>query len=161
MAAVSALSASSVQRRYLLLVLIRWLAAGLIIPVQVFLPLSRGLSLSQVGLVLAVQGFTVLALELPTGGLTDSWGRRPVQLVANAVGVVAVALFMFAQSFLGFAVALAVIGVFRALDSGPLDAWFVDATHVASPVRTSGRGCPRAAPLSAWGSPSVPRWPVG
>jgi predicted MFS family arabinose efflux permease len=60
--------------------------------------------------------------------------------VANAVGMVAIALFMFAQSFLGFAVALAVLGVFRALDSGPLDSWFVDATHVAEPGADVGPG---------------------
>ena len=135
-----ALSARKIQRRYLLLVLLRWLAAGLIIPVQVLLPLDRDLSLSQVGLAMAVQGFVVLALELPTGGLTDSWGRRPVQLVATAVGILGVALFLFAHSFVAFAVASAVIGVFRALDSGPLDAWFVDATHVAAPGTDVGPG---------------------
>ena len=137
---MSALSARVLQRRYFILVLLRWTAAGLIVPVQVLLPLSRDLLLSEVGLAMAVQGFIVLALELPTGGLTDSWGRRPVQLIATAVGAVGICLFLFANSFLWFAVASAVLGVYRALDSGPVDAWFVDASHLAAPGHDVGHG---------------------
>jgi hypothetical protein len=33
--------------------------------------------LGDIGLILATQGFVVLALELPTGGLADALGRRP------------------------------------------------------------------------------------
>src|SRR4051794_31902142 len=103
----------------------RWLAVGLVIPVQALLPLARGLSLAQLGVVMAVQGFVVLALELPTGGLTDAWGRRPVLLLAGAIGIMATTLYFFAHSMAAFAVASALMGVFRALDSGPLEAWFV------------------------------------
>ena len=49
--------------------------AGLLIPVMILLMQERGLSLSQIGLVVTAQGLVVLALELPTGGLADALGR--------------------------------------------------------------------------------------
>jgi hypothetical protein len=59
----------SAFRRYLLLTALRWLPVGLLMPVFVLVPLSRGLTLTEIGLVFAAQGLVVFALELPTGGL--------------------------------------------------------------------------------------------
>ena len=59
---------------------LRWLPVGLLIPVMILLGLDRGLTLSQLGLVAAAQGFVVFGLELPTGGLADAIGRRRVLL---------------------------------------------------------------------------------
>jgi predicted MFS family arabinose efflux permease len=137
---VSHLTVGQVRSRYLVLISLRWLAVGLSIPVQALLPLARGLSLSELGVVMAVQGAVVLALELPTGGLTDSWGRRPVLILAGGFGIVATATFFLAHSLPTFLVAGALMGVFRALDSGPLEAWYVDATHAAAPDYPIERG---------------------
>ncbi len=134
------LSVVQVRRRYLLLLSLRWLAVGLVIPVQVLLPLARDLTLTQLGVVMAIQGFVVLALELPTGGLADAWGRRPVLVLAGIIGVTATTLYFFADSMATFAAAGALMGVFRALDSGPLEAWYVDATHATEPDHPIERG---------------------
>lgn len=137
---MEAVSVRQVRRRYLLLLTLRWLAVGLFIPVQALLPLSRGLTLAQLGVVMSIQGLVVLVLELPTGGLTDSWGRRPVLALAGVIGVVATSLYFLAQSMAAFAVASALMGVFRALDSGPLEAWYVDATLRSDPDYPIERG---------------------
>ena len=73
---MTALTASAATRRFLILTGLRWIPPGLVFPVLVMLPLSRGLSLSQLGMAAAVQGLVVFALELPTGGLADSLCRR-------------------------------------------------------------------------------------
>jgi predicted MFS family arabinose efflux permease len=137
---VELLAVAQVRHRYLVLISLRWLAVGLVIPVQALLPLARGLSLAELGMVMAIQGFVVLALELPTGGLTDAWGRRPVLVLAGAVGVVATTMYFFADSLTTFALASALMGVFRALDSGPLEAWYVDATQAVVPDYPLERG---------------------
>lgn len=116
----------SVRHRFLLLLGLRWLATGLVIPVSILLPLERGLSLTEIGAVIAAQGVVVLIMEVPSGALTDSWGRRPVFIASAAAAIIAYCLTATAQSVLGFTVAWAVTGLFRALDSGPLEAWFVD-----------------------------------
>ena len=78
---------ASVGRRFVALNALRWLPTGLLIPVTAVLMQSRGLSLAQIGLVMAVQGAVVIVLELPTGGLSDALGRRPVLLVASALDI--------------------------------------------------------------------------
>ena len=131
---MTALDARSARRRYLILIALRWLPTGLLIPVTVLLALSRGLSLTEIGLIFSIQGLVVLALELPTGGLSDSLGRRPILILASLVGLVSLGLLYIADSVVLFAASMALQGVFRALDSGPLEAWYVDATLAAEPT---------------------------
>jgi len=134
------LDVRAARRRYLLLLGLRWLPVGFLIPISVLLPLSRGLSLSELGIAFAAQGVLVLALELPTGGLSDAWGRRPVLLLSTIIGIGSVTLLVFADSFAEFLAVWALQGVYRALDSGPLEAWYVDATLAADPNARLERG---------------------
>ncbi|GIE82760.1 hypothetical protein Aph02nite_87100 [Actinoplanes philippinensis] len=127
------MSAAQVRARYVTLLSLRWAPVGLLIPVLVLLPLERGISLLQIGSAVAVQGFVVLLLELPTGGLADALGRRPVLLVAGAVNLVALSLFAVAGTFWLLAASYLLQGVYRALDSGPLQSWFVDRSLAADP----------------------------
>jgi MFS transporter, DHA1 family, tetracycline resistance protein len=130
---VAAVTGQQARRRFLLLLALRWFPVGLAVPILVLLPLSRGLTLAQAGLAASLQGFVVLLLELPTGGLSDSWGRRPVLAVAAGVSAVSLLLFAVADSFALFAAVYLLQGVYRALDSGPLEAWYVDAALAADP----------------------------
>lgn len=127
-------TAAQARRTLLLLTFTRWFPVGLIIGLTTLLVLQRGLSLSEVGLVSAVQGFVVLALELPTGGVADAIGRRPVLVLAAAVGIGSLVLFVTAHTVAAFMLAAALTGLYRALDSGPLEAWFVDAAHAEDPT---------------------------
>jgi MFS family permease len=137
---MTTLDVRGARRRYLVLVALRWLMTGLLIPVMVLLALSRGLSLTEIGLVFSIQGLVVLFLELPTGGLSDALGRRPVLILANVVGLLSLGLFYSADSVGLFAAAMALMGVYRALDSGPLEAWYVDATLAADPDNEIEKG---------------------
>ena len=137
---MTALDARSARTRYLVLVGLRWLPTGLLIPVMVLLALSRGLSLTEIGFVFSLQGLVVLFLELPTGGLTDALGRRPVLILASLVGVASMGLLYVADSVALFAAAMILQGIFRALDSGPLEAWYVDATLAADPTAEMEHG---------------------
>ncbi|MCU1481945.1 MAG: hypothetical protein JWQ19_2731 [Subtercola sp.] len=135
---VAPLSAPQAERRLVLLTATRWLPVGVVFGLTVLLPLERGLSLAQVGLLLSIQGFVVLGLELPTGGLADALGRRPLLIASGVVAVASTALLLVATSFWMFALAMVLQGVFRALDSGPLEAWYVDAVT----AHTGGAGGP-------------------
>ncbi|MFI1992747.1 MFS transporter [Actinoplanes sp. NPDC020271] len=125
------MSVREIRVKFLILIVLRWLPVGLTIPLTTLLPLDRGLTISQAGVTAAVQGLTVLLLELPTGGLADALGRRPVLLIAGVVNLVSLTVMTFADTVTLFAVAWFLQGVFRALDSGPLDSWFVDESLAA------------------------------
>ncbi|MEH0828195.1 MULTISPECIES: MFS transporter [unclassified Micromonospora] len=130
---MSALSVRQIRFRYLALYGLRWLPTGLMIPVMILLMQERGLSLSQIGLVSTAQALVVLALELPTGGLADALGRKPVLAIAWTVSLLSLGLFAVADSVALFFLVWALQGVYRALDSGPLESWYVDASLAADP----------------------------
>ncbi|MBB4764214.1 MFS transporter [Amorphoplanes digitatis] len=130
---MTGLSVRQVRHRFLVLHGLRWLSTGLMVPVIILLMQDRGLSLPQIGLAVTAQGLVVLALELPTGGLADALGRRPVLATAWTVNLVSLALFAVADSFALIFLCWALQGVYRALDSGPLESWYVDATLAADP----------------------------
>lgn len=115
--------------RLAVLTAMRWFPVGLVVPVLVLLLTARGLTLAQVGQVLAVYSIVTLLLELPTGGLADGWGRRPVIVGSALVQAAALAALGFVGSQPGILAAAAFLGVARALSSGPVEAWFVDASH--------------------------------
>jgi len=142
---MSPLTVAGIRRRFLVLGALRWLPVGLLVPVLVLLPLERGIALAELGVAFAVQGVVVLALELPTGGLADALGRRTVLLGSAVVGLASVGLFLVAGSVPELVAVFALQGVHRALDSGPLEAWYVDTTQAVDEHAAIDRG------LSAYG----------
>lgn len=66
-------SARQARRTLLVITFTRWFPVGLTIGVTTLLPLERGMSLAQIGVILSMQGFVVLGLELPTGVSPTPW----------------------------------------------------------------------------------------
>lgn len=130
---MNVLSPAAARRVFLLLSATRWFPVGLVVAVTTLLPVERGLTVTQTLTLASVTGIVVFALELPTGGTADAFGRKPVLVAAAATQVVAATVFAVADSFWQFAAAAAAMGAFRALDSGPLEAWFVDTVHATAP----------------------------
>ena len=127
------LSPAAARRVFLTLTLTRWFPVGLVVWLLTLWQLERGLSVGQAMTVTSAAGLTIFALELPTSGFADAFGRRPVFVVSAVVNVVASGILLVAHSFWAFLAASVLTGVFRALDSGPLEAWFVDTVHATTP----------------------------
>jgi MFS family permease len=102
---------------------------GLIVPVLILLMQARGLDLAQAGQLMAVYGLVVIVLELPTGGLADTIGRRPVLAASSAFSALGSVVLGTATSPGLMLVAVLLLGAGRSLASGPLEAWYVDAVR--------------------------------
>ncbi|MGH3346780.1 MAG: MFS transporter [Nocardioides sp.] len=127
------LSPQAARRAFLTLTFTRWFPVGLVVGSMTLWPLEQGLTISEALLAFSFMGFVVFALELPTSGFADAFGRRPVYIVSAVVNIVSSVVVIVADSFWSFAIAGAMFGLFRALDSGPLEAWYVDTVHVTEP----------------------------
>jgi MFS family permease len=127
------LTPTAVRRAFLLLSFTRCFPSGLVIGVITLWFLERGLTISQALLAFSLQGIVVFLLELPTSGFADAFGRRPLLVAAGVVNVIASVALILADSFWTFVLAAGLQGVFRALDSGPLEAWYVDTVHATEP----------------------------
>lgn len=118
-------------RRLAALTAMRWFPVGLVVPVLVLMLGARGLPLNQVGQVMAVYGVVTLTLELPTGGMADTWGRRPVVVAAALLNAVGLVILAFVSQLPLIMLGAATLGAARALSSGPVESWFVDVMHEA------------------------------
>ena len=105
---------------------LHWFTIGLIIPVLTLLLMERGFDLAQIGIAMALMSFTVFFLELPTGGLADSIGRKRVYMISVLFNIAAYLLLLFVDSPPALIFAAFALGVGRALSSGTMDAWFID-----------------------------------
>lgn len=133
MSSYDLISTRSIRRRYAVVNFLIWFATALPLALSVLLVQSRGLSLTQIGFVLGAYSLIIVLLEVPTGGLADAAGRKRVALVAHALAAVSSLALLLAFSFPGYVAAMALYGVSRALASGALDAWYVDALQAAEP----------------------------
>lgn len=107
--------------------MIHWSILGLLIPVLAIFQLDRGLDLIDVGLNAAIYSLVTVLLELPTGGLADALGRRRVYLLSLVIQLGASVLLLTGSSLLTIGVAFGLMGASRALSSGCMDAYFIDA----------------------------------
>ena len=124
---------ATLRRRFVTLTALRWLSSGLLVPVFVVLLKARDLSVSQVGVIFAVYTGVAAILEVPTGGLADTWGRRPTLLTATATSMIGFVGLSISADVFTLAVSASILAVGRALASGPLDAWFVDHMRTVEP----------------------------
>lgn len=140
-------AAGSARRVFYTLTVTRWFPVGFVVGILVLLATTRGLSTTQALTYAAVAGIVCFLLELPTSGFADAFGRRPVYLAAAGLNVIVALCYVLAHTFWTFVAAAALMGVFRALDSGPLEAWFVDAVHEEHPGKDVDQELSRAATL--------------
>ena len=131
---MKAQTTKSVERRYYPIVFLFWFSTALPMALFILLAQARGMSVAQLGLMMAIYSATIVLLEVPTGGLADSWGRRRVALLAEVVTFAGWIVFLVSFSFPAFLVAFVLNGIGRALSSGTLDAWFVDGLLAADPT---------------------------
>lgn len=122
-------SLSALRTTFLVLTATRWAGVGFVISLLTLWMVERGLTLTQVMTAAAFTGIVVFVFELPTSGLADAFGRRRIYLVAGCFDVAASLVFLYASTWWHFLAAAFLSGVFRALDSGPLESWFIDAAH--------------------------------
>jgi len=105
---------------------LQWGILGLIIPVSNLIRLTKGLSLAELGFSAAITAGVVVVLELPTGILADTVGRKRTYLMALVFQLAAYGSLLFVSGFMAVSIAFALYGVSRALSSGSLEALLID-----------------------------------
>lgn len=105
---------------------LHWFSMGIIIPVIFLAFLDIGFNIGQIGIAMAVMSTAVLLLELPTGGLADTIGRKRIYMISVFFYIIGYFFMLFASTFIHLLGVVVLIGIGRALSSGSIDAWFID-----------------------------------
>lgn len=137
------MTVQGLTRRFVVLRALRWLPVGLVLPFLVITPEARGLTLSAIGAALAVHSAVALALEVPSGALADTIGRRRVILAGAVLTAASLLIFAAAQALLAFMASFALLAAGRALISGSLEAWYVDSLRALDPASPLSHGLSR------------------
>ncbi|MBD1558827.1 MFS transporter [Vibrio sp. S9_S30] len=115
----------------------------LFLPILTPLLVAFGMSLPEIGMIMATMGITVMLLELPTGGLADQIGRRKVFTFSMWFSVLSYLCLLLFPSFVGGVIGMFLWGASIALNSGTLNAWFVEQFNKAEGEMTLQKGFAR------------------
>jgi MFS family permease len=115
-----------VTRRYAVLVALQEFAIWLPLPVLVLHLTERGFDLAAIGFAFALRAVFVVLLEVPTGGLADAIGRKPIALASQAATFASFVALLFVGGPAMLLVYAVFQGIGSALHSGALEAWYVD-----------------------------------
>jgi MFS family permease len=97
-----------------------------LIPVIVPFFQENGLSLKQVFLLQSIFALSLMVLEIPSGYLSDRWGRKPTMLTGSIVGVLGMLLYSMTTTFWGFFIGEILLAVMVSFYSGTKEAIVYD-----------------------------------
>ena len=106
------------------------LAAGLgfyQVALAVFLPLE-GISITNLGILLATLGLTTVAFSIPFAILSDRYGRKEIMLVGSTLGAIVIMIPGLSSNFVILEISAVVGGVGQAMYVGTWNAYLADTT---------------------------------
>lgn len=122
------------NKRLSLFVFLSAVGIGCFTVIDTFYFTESGLSLAQVGLLLAVYNVAVAASELPFAFLFDRWSNKRAIQIGNALRFSAFVLFFLNLSMASLYLAMALAGVGAAALSGTSTALVINSTPVEKTV---------------------------
>lgn len=111
---------------YSLIVFLRSLSTGLLVPVLSLLLIDKGASLSNISIIMGIYSLTVVVLELPTGILADVIGRKKIFCASLIVSLLGYSVILIGHGMTFLCIGIIFYGCSRALSSGSFDALFID-----------------------------------
>lgn len=117
---------SQLSHYYGLLLGVFFIGQFMVLPILTPLFIEIGASIKEIGVIMAVMGFTVIALEMPTGGLADEIGRKKLFLYSLILSILSLLVLFFYPSIYGSIVSMFFWGAAISVSSGTITAWFVE-----------------------------------
>ena len=100
-----------------------------IYPIYVILFESKGLSIFQISLLLAIWSIPVIILEIPSGVLADCWSRKNLLVLGAILKIGCFFIWYLAEGFLLYAFGFLLWGVSSSFSSGAEEAFLYDSLH--------------------------------
>jgi MFS family permease len=123
----------SALRRYYTVFFLKNFASSIPAGVLVLYILQKGLSVQDIGIIFGVISLTVIFLEIPTGGLADTLGRKNIALAGFLFNFAAVCILLAANNLPTAVFYSLLLGIGLSLGSGSLEAWFIDKIEEENP----------------------------
>ena len=99
---------------------------SIFLAVQGMFILEKGVAARQIGLLFGAVVVSIAAFELPFGALADIHGRIKIYRISRVVVLLALTSAIFAFNFWFLLAVMVLLGLAEALNSGTIDAWYVE-----------------------------------
>jgi MFS family permease len=96
------------------------------VPIFMLFMVNRGLTYSEIGILIAIHYGLFFIFELPTGALADRFGRKNTLVIGLILKILALILFANAWSFWAFVIVEAVLSLSRSMVVGSDSAFIYD-----------------------------------
>lgn len=100
--------------------------ALIFIPVAVLFFAAAGLSLAEIMLLQSIFSLAMVLLEIPTGYISDRWGRKNTLIASCILDIVGIGIYAMSYSFWGFVVGEILLAFGSSLHSGTVEALTYD-----------------------------------
>ncbi|PIT98219.1 MAG: hypothetical protein COT71_01985 [Candidatus Andersenbacteria bacterium CG10_big_fil_rev_8_21_14_0_10_54_11] len=100
--------------------------AFFLMPIIVLFFQENGLSIQQVFVLQGLFALTSMILEVPSGYLSDRWGRKPTMVTGSVFGICGIIMYALSTTFWGFLVGEVLFAVMLSFYSGTQDAMITD-----------------------------------
>jgi len=98
-------------------------------PILVVYFLSKGLSFDQIFMIFAFEAVVIVLMEIPSGIIADLWSKRGANILARFLVIPALLIYAFSDSFYGFLLAQAFLGLADSFKSGTFKSYIYDYLH--------------------------------
>ncbi len=112
---------------------VHYFITGITFPILVLLIMDKGLGIAEAGVALAAYSAATILLELPSGSLADTIGRKNIYLLSLGIQAAGGLALLLSFDLVTVMAAAATMGAARAFSSGSIDAWFIDEYRRAEP----------------------------
>lgn len=109
------------KRSHKLLFFLNSFAMGITIPVLSLILLSHGATLKTLSLYIGIISVIVVVIELPSGILTDIYGRKRIYLISHFFILINFVLIVISDNFILLAIACGFQGLGKAFSSGTVE----------------------------------------
>lgn len=116
------------RKIFQLIVFIKNLSTGIMIPILTLALLKHGASINTVSLLIGAYSFTVIVAEFPSGLFADLCGRKKTFMISMVLYLLCFSIILFTESRIFLFVAMILNGLGRAFSSGSIDALAIDDT---------------------------------
>lgn len=106
---------------------------NLVMPVIVLFYQENGMGMSEIFLLKSIYSLSIVSLEIPSGWMADSWGRKKTLLIGSILGAIGFLIYSLTHGFWMFAIAEIVLGAGHSFVSGADSALLYDS------LKSSGR----------------------
>lgn len=111
---------------YITIMVIFTMGNSIFAPIFIPYMTGKGMSTFEANLVMSVIMFTIFLFEIPTGVISDLFGRKKSFAISLILMIIAKIVFLLSFNLLGFCIGAVIDGVAFAFSSGSLEAWVVD-----------------------------------